>query len=597
MSPTGARKDVKKYAYYDPKLREDAYATGDIYSKEKIDWEIPSSSTKRPYLAHVKSLSSTWPSLRLLADFMEVTTSPMRWKDIKTNEQKRNERASRTNVTRLDYLVSGKVVPQSYKTPEALETALNEQTVTDKDSKRKFRVFIVEDLSRDVIELLGAHLDIEPAFFREQIFDYTWYNTRDRWVDPPRLNIVTKRQRWLQLRFTTARYFKTAESFKQVVEEYKSFNVLRRPEDDLNNKALWDEKDAIVGLTRTRASFWLGSTDGHQGGPVGVLLVDPTAKEGFPLWYGYRNWEETPSMHEKCPPRGPPRGSLYSDVIDWAQKPVAFQSQPTADPASDDSDVHIPIQALLYIVSSEWLQMSEYIRTRLGQIEWEISFPEHFLNKGSDIDIALKKLHVWRRLVPLYREMLTETLQRVFQFPCHPTGLTSSATSLGMNRMSNNNSNDPIAVTASGGDSASSTSSRSCQCPVNDSNRTGPGPINALRDDFARILLYMEEYQQRIDRLTSVVTAIISIADSRRSQADNKNVARLTWLATFFIPLSFIATLFSMQEDIGKLQETIKWYFAAAVPLACLSLGFTFLLALPSVHRFGSKIARGGNDL
>lgn len=191
---------------------------------------------------------------------MEVSTSPLRWKDFRTNkrsEAERDERASRTNVTRLDYLASGGIESKIYTKSSDLRDALEGEVTEKDDDERKFRLFVVEDLSRDVIELLGAHLDIEPGFFREQIFDYAWYNTRDRWVDPPRLSVVTKRQRWLQLRFPTARYFKTTASFKEGCKQAELFNVLRRPEDDLNNKALWDEQGAIVGVSRTRASFWL----------------------------------------------------------------------------------------------------------------------------------------------------------------------------------------------------------------------------------------------------------------------------------------------------------------------------------------------------
>lgn len=41
----------------------------------------------------------------------------------------------------------------------------------------KTRLFVVEDLSRDVIEALGYHFKIDPSFFREHIVDYAWYNT------------------------------------------------------------------------------------------------------------------------------------------------------------------------------------------------------------------------------------------------------------------------------------------------------------------------------------------------------------------------------------------------------------------------------------
>jgi Mg2+ and Co2+ transporter CorA len=96
----------------------------------------------------------------------------------------------------------------------------------------------------------------------------------------------------------------------------------------------------------------------------------------------------------------------------------------------------------------------------------------------------------------------------------------------------------------------------------------------------------MEEYQRRIDRLTSVVTAIISIDDSRRGQDDNRNVARLTWLATFFIPLGYMASLFSMQSDISTLKDTYRLYFETALPLAAGTLGLALILGLPSVQRY-----------
>ena len=247
---------------------------------------------------------------------MEVSTSPMRWKNLPSGKKypgDRDERASRTNVTQLDYFASGEVLRETYQSSEALRKALDElveeKKVEDKMAKEKkaeertlekkaegqrteeaeagkteiegkeaeekaaeqrnFRLFVVEDLSRDVIELLGAHLDIEPDFFREQIFDYTWYNTRDRFVDPPRLGILGRRQRWLQLRFATARYFETPESFQKGFAESEKFNVLRRPEDDDNNKALWDKQGAVVGISRTRASFWMGSTESPTKGKVG----------------------------------------------------------------------------------------------------------------------------------------------------------------------------------------------------------------------------------------------------------------------------------------------------------------------------------------
>ena len=54
------------------------------------------------------------------------------------------------------------------------------------------RIFIVEDLSRDVIEALGAQYDIDPLFFRSHILDYLWYNTRDPWTEIQDLSHISQ---------------------------------------------------------------------------------------------------------------------------------------------------------------------------------------------------------------------------------------------------------------------------------------------------------------------------------------------------------------------------------------------------------------------
>ena len=270
----------------------------------------------------------------------------------------------------------------------------------------------------------------------------------------------------------------------------------------------------------------------------------------------------------KPPPSGPPRDSIYHDMIFWAKKPEAFG----LSPLNPSESMHTPALALLHLVSSEWLEVGEYIRTRLGQIEWEVSFPEHFLLQDSNINDTLKKLHIWRRLVPLYREMLTETLQRVFDV-ADPHTLAVSG---GIGDFASHIPGNPL---------SSSANSIISTVTAHNTSRS----ILTMRDDYVRILGLMEEYQQRIDRLTSVVTAIISIADSQRSREDNKNVARLTWLATFFIPLGFIASIFSMTDDITSISQTIKWYFAAALPLSFFSLGVAWLFTMTTVKKHFSR--------
>lgn len=53
-------------------------------------------------------------------------------------------------------------------------------------------------------------------------------------------------------------------------------------------------------------------------------------------------------------------------------------------------------------------------------------------------------------------------------------------------------------------------------------------------------------------------------------------MARLTWLATIFIPFSFISSFYSMNEDIASMKNTYGWFFVTAVPftLVVMAIGW-----------------------
>lgn len=393
----------------------------------------------------------------------------------------------------------------------------------------KMRLFVVEDLSRDVIEALGYHFKIDPSFFREHIVDYAWYNTSkqyatavrnqavclastitwltefaagDWWRDPPNLDIVSRRQNWFQLRFVRARNFLNNKLFFDGADESKKFNVFRRLDRDFNSNNFWDKhgkEEAMVGLTRSRATCWIQAPEQKNGKiegiTYGVLLLDPTVETGNPLWLKYRNWAKTPPVGEPAPTGSPPCDNFFEDFIYWAKRPDTFN---TPESARSTSPICAPTQALLHLVCTEWLTMVDYIKTRLNQVDWGIAFPSDFLEKEEQIDEHLTKLHHWRRVVPLYREMIAETFLRVFRETAHP------------NRMHpGRNIHEPAhkSVSALG--------------PLMDTEC-----INAYQQDFALVLGYMEEFQSRIDRLTDVVTAVINMGDSRRGYKDNKNLRR-----------------------------------------------------------------------
>lgn len=188
---------------------------------------------------------------------MEVTTSPVKWTQFKgmgtSKDRHMGERASRTKVAVMDFVEDGST--ELVTTIE--ESGVLRDYLQTQQPKGVSRLYIVEDLSRDMIEHFGQQLDIDPLFFREHINDYWWYNTRDPWVELPDLDIVARDRDFFRLTYVQPRYFKKKIDFRKARAQAGRFNVLRRLDDDSDHKALFDSEDAIVALVRSKTSLWI----------------------------------------------------------------------------------------------------------------------------------------------------------------------------------------------------------------------------------------------------------------------------------------------------------------------------------------------------
>lgn len=197
---------------------------------------------------------------------MELGTFPSR---IISNPQEREERWTRTKVWRLDYLNSGIVNSDQFTRSTDLKHALHVNNKGNPDLE--LRIFVVEDLSRDVIESLGSYYDIDPSFFRSHLADYVGYNVRDPWRDPSNLLKDSRSLDWFQIRFPTVRYFDTINSFYHCSGETQKWNVLRRADNDLN-KAIWDKEGAVVAVLRSKATFWLKKAEPECSAATGKFM-------------------------------------------------------------------------------------------------------------------------------------------------------------------------------------------------------------------------------------------------------------------------------------------------------------------------------------
>lgn len=171
----------------------------------------------------------------------------------------REERARRTKVCVIDY-TNGKL-PEHKIHKDCGELIAALKATPQSCQNVQTRLLVVEDLSRDVVENLGAFYDIDPLFFSSQINDYLFHNTRDRWVELPNLDIDARNRSHFNLQYLRPRYFKDDHCFRKAERESGMFNVLRRLDSDRSRTKLQNDLLDLTGssvtLIRAKTSLWV----------------------------------------------------------------------------------------------------------------------------------------------------------------------------------------------------------------------------------------------------------------------------------------------------------------------------------------------------
>ena len=99
---------------------------------------------------------------------------------------------------------------------------------------------------------------------------------------------------------------------------------------------------------------------------------------------------------------------------------------------------------------------------------------------------------------------------------------------------------------------------------------------SGLIEDYKFIQAGIQEHGMRLESMIPVSTSFIQLVESRRALMETANVTRLTVLALVFVPLSYVATLFSMSEQFGPGGPQFWVYFAISLSLSLsLSLPYT----------------------
>ena len=200
---------------------------------------------------------------------MKVTTAPPKQRFLEDRD--REEKASRTKVAMLTFVPNAAVHRVDYSDITSLSGALNGPQ--NKHNNVYARLFVVEDLSRDVIEAFGTRFDVDPLFFRGHISDYMWHNTRDPWVELPDLHITSRKRSYLHVRYVQTRYFRSENSLRRAQSQAGGFNVLRRVDKDGNWVDDVDIPNSDVGLIRSRTSLWIRPNKPGEEGVLGKFYL------------------------------------------------------------------------------------------------------------------------------------------------------------------------------------------------------------------------------------------------------------------------------------------------------------------------------------
>lgn len=134
------------------------------------------------------------------------------------------------------------------------------------------RLFIVEDISPDVVELLGSHLDVDPAFFVSHIWALNWYSSHPTPSTVPHRDSMRYEQSFVQFRYMEARTVLGENAEFEGVKRVSAWDshTLRKI-----TVAKLDSTLQLMGWARRHITIWMNPVDKcHWTGKAHVMCSD-----------------------------------------------------------------------------------------------------------------------------------------------------------------------------------------------------------------------------------------------------------------------------------------------------------------------------------
>lgn len=239
---------------------------------------------------------------------------------------------------------------------------------------------------------------------------------------------------------------------------------------------------------------------------------------------GYEDFLDPPSFFEDMSHRsGPVRHDLLEDLTYyWARhRPACFNPEaPTLLSLS-----FYPLK----IVAAEWINYVAVMRHSIKEYEYSLEDPSGLSQKLDRLNSDMRALQAWRRRSMSSHQKIRCAARLIQNHK--PQGLDLDCWS-------------------------------------------------SLVADYEHVDASVFEAGRRLENMLPVVTTLVQIVDSRHAFAETANISRLTYLALVFVPLSFIASLFSMNVDVSPGGRKFWIYFVVALPVTSI----VYLIARPPLR-------------
>lgn len=128
------------------------------------------------------------------------------------------------------------------------------------------------------------------------------------------------------------------------------------------------------------------------------------------------------------------------------------------------------------------------------------------------------------------------------------------------------------------------------QMPTN--AHDGPFTVNGLMEDYEELHLSCIELSQLCTRGTTLAMNKATIDESRKGIEQSARLKKLTFLATFFIPLSFSSSLFGMNLDVLSHNGVrFWWFFVLCIPITMLAY-MLYLWDWQAIRQFWRRVGK-----